>query len=48
MTSIGQVVSCMDGYDPNALRVDKALEAIRACLAPIAGAEKLATRSALG
>jgi molybdopterin molybdotransferase len=46
--SIGQVVSCMDGYDPNALRVDKACEAIRACLTPVTGIERVATRSALG
>ncbi len=38
----------MDGYDPNALRVEKACEAIRACLKPIEGIEKVATRSALG
>jgi len=48
MISIQQVVSCMDDYDPNALRVDKAREAILACLAPISGVEKLAARSALG
>ena len=33
--SIAQTVSCLDGYDPDALRVDKAREAILACLAPI-------------
>ncbi len=48
MNSIAEVVSCLDGYDPNALRVDKAREAIRACLAPVAGVERVATRSALG
>ena len=48
MNSIAQVVSCMDDYDPNALRVDKAREAILACLTPISGSERLATRSALG
>ncbi len=47
-TSLAQVVSCMDGYDPNALRVDKACEAIRACLTPVTGIERVATRSALG
>ncbi|MBS0338247.1 MAG: molybdopterin molybdotransferase MoeA [Proteobacteria bacterium] len=46
--SIRQVVSCMDGYDPDALRVDKACEAIRQCLVPISGIERVATRSALG
>jgi molybdopterin molybdotransferase len=48
MKKIAEVVSCLDGYDPNALRVDKAREAIRACLAPVAGVERVATRSALG
>jgi len=48
MNRIAEVVSCLDGYDPNALRVDKAREAIRACLAPVAGVERVATRSALG
>jgi molybdopterin molybdotransferase len=46
--SINQAVSCMDGYDPNALRVDKACEAIRSCLVPVTGIERVATRSALG
>ena len=46
--SINQVVSCMDDYDPNALRVDKACAAIRSCLTPITGIERVATRSALG
>ena len=48
MTGILQTVSCLDGYDPNALRVDKAVEAIRACLAPIAETEKVPVREALG
>src|SRR5690348_5410226 len=46
--SIQSVISCMDGYDSNALRVDKACEAIHSCLVPISGVEKVATRSALG
>ena len=46
--SILQTVSCLDGYDPNALRIDKAVEAIRACLAPITGNERLPIREALG
>jgi len=48
IASIGAVVSCMDGYDPDALPVDTASAAIRACLAPVAGIERAATRSALG
>ena len=46
--SILQTVSCLDGYDPDALRVDKALEAILACLAPIAATERVPVREALG
>ena len=46
--SIAQTVSCLDGYDPNALRVDKACEAIRSCIAPLKQAEKVQIRSALG
>ncbi len=48
MTSILQTVSCLDDYDPDALRVDKALEAIRACLSPITATETIAIRQTLG
>ncbi|HSH08551.1 MAG TPA: gephyrin-like molybdotransferase Glp [Burkholderiales bacterium] len=48
MASINAVVSCIDGYDPDALPVDTARAAMRACLAPVAGVERVATRSALG
>ena len=48
MTSILQTVSCLDDYDPNALRVDKALEAIRACLSPITATEDIEIRQVLG
>jgi molybdopterin molybdotransferase len=47
-SSISAVVSCLDGYDPDALRVDKALEAIKACLSPISEKEKVSVRAALG
>jgi molybdopterin molybdotransferase len=46
--SITQTVSCLDGYDPDALRVDKAREAIRACLSPLTQTEKVPVRDALG
>jgi molybdopterin molybdotransferase len=46
--SILQTVSCLDGYDPDALRVDKAREAILACLSPIEETEKVPVREALG
>ncbi len=46
--SIAQTVSCLDGYDPDALRVDKAREAIRSCLSPVADAESVSIEKALG
>ena len=46
--TIAQAVSCLDGYDPEALPVDKAREAIRACLTPIAEVETVLIRQALG
>ena len=46
--SIAQTVSCLDGYDPDALRVDKAREAIRSCLSPITETERVSVRDALG
>jgi molybdopterin molybdotransferase len=48
MTTIAQAVSCLDGYDPDALRVDKALEAIRACLVPVTETETVPVRDGLG
>src|SRR5688500_13829581 len=46
--SIAQTVSCLDGYDPDALRVDKAREAILACVSPITESEKIPTKEILG
>jgi molybdopterin molybdotransferase len=46
--SIAQTVSCLDGYDPDALRVDKAREAILACLTPISESEKIPTKETVG
>jgi molybdopterin molybdotransferase len=48
MTSLAQTVSCIDGYDPDALHVDKARAALLACIAPIAGMETVPIREALG
>jgi molybdopterin molybdotransferase len=48
MSGIAETVSCLDGYDPDALRVDKAREAVRACLKPIEETEKIEIRGALG
>ena len=48
MTDIARIVSCIDGYDPDALHVEKARAAIRACLAPVAVNELVPLRTALG
>ena len=48
MSSVQIIVSCIDGYDPDALPVDKAREAIRACLTPVAEMERVPVRAALG
>ena len=42
------LISCIDGYDPNALPVAKVNEVIRQFVQPIAGVEQLAVRDALG
>src|SRR5258705_12725999 len=47
MSTIAQTVSCLDGYEPNALRVDKACEAIRSCISPIHDFEQIEIRKAL-
>ncbi|HVL35691.1 MAG TPA: gephyrin-like molybdotransferase Glp [Burkholderiales bacterium] len=46
--SILQTISCLDGYDPDALPVDKAVQAITACLSPIAATQDVPLREALG
>jgi molybdopterin molybdotransferase len=46
--SIAQTVSCLDGYDPDALRVDKACVAIKSCLTQIEETQLVKTREALG
>lgn len=43
-----KIISCMDDYDPDALTVEKAREAILASLSPIEGVERVAVRSSLG
>ncbi|HEY6821455.1 MAG TPA: gephyrin-like molybdotransferase Glp [Burkholderiales bacterium] len=48
MSTLAQTVSCLDGYDPDALHVDKARAAIRACITPVAEVEKVSIREALG
>jgi molybdopterin molybdotransferase len=46
--SIAKTVSCLDGYDPDSLRVDKAREAIRSCLSRVNEVESVPVRQALG
>jgi molybdopterin molybdotransferase len=48
MSSLAQTVSCIDGYDPDALPVDKARAALLACIAPLSQTESLQIRAALG
>ena len=48
MRKLQQLVSCVDGYDPEALRVDKAGAAIRACLTPVTEAQTVVIRESLG
>ena len=48
MSAIREIVSCLDGYDPDALHVDKAREAMRACLTPISETQQVPVRAALG
>ena len=48
MSRIIQIVNAIEGYDPDALHVEKARAAIRACLAPVTQTERLPVREALG
>ena len=46
--ALARVVSCIDDYDPNSLKVEKAREAIRSFLTPVSTNERVAVRAALG
>jgi len=48
MKRIIEIAQAIEGYDPDALHVDKARAAIRACLAPVREIERLPVRAALG
>jgi molybdopterin molybdotransferase len=48
MATLKEVISCISGYDPDALPVARANEVIRSFVKPISGTEKLAARAALG
>jgi molybdopterin molybdotransferase len=46
--SLADAISCLDDYDPEALRVDRACRIINECVEPVSGIEKVALRAALG
>jgi molybdopterin molybdotransferase len=48
MTTLQQITSCMDAYDPEALAVDTARAVVRAFVTPVITNERVAVRSALG
>ncbi|MCX7892310.1 MAG: molybdopterin-binding protein [Burkholderiales bacterium] len=48
MNALERIASCMDGYDPNALPVERARGVIRSFLAPVTANERVAVRDALG
>ena len=48
MSSLQDAISCVSGYDPNALPVAQANEVIRSFVRPVPGVEKLPVRAALG
>ncbi|HTQ75355.1 MAG TPA: gephyrin-like molybdotransferase Glp [Burkholderiales bacterium] len=48
MNSLDEVISCVSGYDPDALPVAKANEVIRSFVRPVSGTERLPVRAALG
>jgi len=48
MNSLQDAISCVSGYDPDALPVAKANEVIRSFVRPVSGIEKLPVRAALG
>jgi molybdopterin molybdotransferase len=48
MSSLTQIVSCIDGYDPDALPVDTARAAIRSVITPVGVNERVAVRASLG
>jgi molybdopterin molybdotransferase len=48
MSSLQHVVSCLDGYDPDALPVETARAAIRSAITPVSANERVAVRASLG
>jgi molybdopterin molybdotransferase len=48
VSSLANIVSCLDDYDPESLRVERAREVIRSFLVPITANERVNVRAALG
>jgi len=48
MKRIIQIVSGLEGYDPDALHVEKARQAMKACITPLSATEQVPIRQALG
>ena len=48
MSSLKQIVSCMDDYDPEALPVETARRVIRSLVTPVTASERVAVRASLG
>jgi molybdopterin molybdotransferase len=48
MTSLREIASCIDGYDPDALPVETARRVIRSIVTPVTACERVAVRSSLG
>jgi molybdopterin molybdotransferase len=48
MSSLQDAISCVSGYDPNALPVAKANQVIRSFIKPVSGVERIPARAALG
>ena len=48
MKRILEIAQAIEGYDPDALHVDKARAAIHACLSPVKEVERVPVRESLG
>ena len=46
--TLAEAISCLSGYDPNALPVARAREIIDRVVVPVEAVERVALRSALG
>ncbi|HSD42311.1 MAG TPA: gephyrin-like molybdotransferase Glp [Burkholderiales bacterium] len=48
MSTLKQIVSCMDDYDPESLPVETARRVIRSLVTPVSACERVAVRASLG